>query len=271
MLLQPLLTSICDPSTWSCCGDWNPRGFSATHPVHGSMYDIWHQHFQLKAAAWCLQHCLSWPSPATVVRLKVRLLPRWQLRWTLFRLQKTQNVCQKLQETMPVSQCVVINVNMARPMPEPKRREKFIKLVRLVKSKTKIPNKSTLNSQDQTRTKSWHKEHTHAHTHTEEIKESGTDGREETVDIHQEGGGAYRSGKVETIGNKYMREDEHITKDRLTHKTTPKLNLCCSYSFICLNSSSASAHSDLFPWILVWRSGRCVLEQRGPTWRSDPR
>lgn len=59
---------------------------------------------------------------------------------------------QNLREIMPVSSC--LNLNKARPIPEAKRREEFIKLVQSVKSKTKIPNKSKLNSQDQTRTRS---------------------------------------------------------------------------------------------------------------------
>lgn len=79
-----------------------------------------------------------------------------------------------------------------------------------------------------------------------------------------------------------MRQGERISKDRLTHKTTLKVDLCCSYRFIFLNRSDRSAHSNLFlgfeplsdlPGVgadTVWRSSRCVLEQRGPALRSDP-
>lgn len=74
-------------------------------------------------------------------------------------------------------------------------------------------------------------------THTQEFKESGTDGGEETADVHQEGGGAEQmdgsSGKGET-GFEPLSDLPGVRADT------------------------------------VWQSGCCVWEQRGPALRSDP-
>lgn len=165
-------------------------GFNATHPVHGSTY-IWHQRFQLKAAAWCLQPWENTGFMASVAELrsKVCLPPCWQVWWTLFKLPKTQDVVRTCRRWwLLVSVWQRLNVNMTWPQPERKVHKDGWVAENKDRNTKQIKAKLTRSDKNQ-EVMLW----THTHTHTRGIKESGPDRMEETADIRQVGGGAYQT------------------------------------------------------------------------------
>lgn len=97
----------------------------------------------------------------------------------LFRRQKTQNMCQKLQELMPVSQCVVMSsYKHGRANTWPQTERKVHKVPPLAEIQDEIKAKLTGSDENQKLA---------VRTNTQEIKESGTHGREEQLMYSRKG------------------------------------------------------------------------------------